>query len=112
MAKKKALAKPTTFDSLAKLIKSTSASADKKFSALAEDIADIKSMMATKVDVHAIVREELAPIRAELKSIRGDLNDLTETFENVSGYRKEIDHALDRIAAIEKHLGLDKKIVA
>jgi hypothetical protein len=27
-------------------------------------------------------------------------------------YRKEIDHALERIAAIEKHLGIDKKIAA
>ncbi len=68
--------------------------------------------MATKADVHAIVREELAPIRSELKSISNDLDDLMEKFENVSGDRKEIDHALERLAAIEKHLGLDKKIVA
>jgi hypothetical protein len=26
--------------------------------------------------------------------------------KNVIGYRKEIDHALERIAAIEKHLGI------
>jgi hypothetical protein len=32
--------------------------------------------------------------------------------ENILGYRKEIDHALERIAAIEKHLGLDRKISA
>lgn len=62
--------------------------------------------------MHAIVREELAPIRSELKSIRDDLDDLMEKFENVAGFRKEIDHALERIAAIEKHLGLDKKIAA
>jgi hypothetical protein len=30
--------------------------------------------------------------------------------ENVSGFRKEIDHALERIAAIEKNLGFDKKL--
>jgi hypothetical protein len=30
----------------------------------------------------------------------------------VSGFRKEIDHALERVAAIEKHLGIDKKIAA
>jgi len=29
---------------------------------------------------------------------------------NISGFRKEIDHA--RIAATEKHVGLDKKIAA
>ena len=75
------------------------------------DIAD----MATKADVRTVVHEELAPVRSELKSIREDLDDLAEKVENVIvsiGYRKEIDHALERIAAIEKYLGLDKKIAA
>jgi hypothetical protein len=39
-----------------------------------------------------------------LISIRRDLDDLRERVANVSGFRKEIDHALERIAAIEKHL--------
>ena len=51
-------------------------------------------------------------LSAKLKSIRRDLDDLREKVENVSGFQKEIDHALERIAAIEKHLGLDKKIAA
>ena len=68
--------------------------------------------MATKQDVRAIVAEKLAPIHAELKSIRRDLDDLREKVENVVGFRKEIDHALERIRAIEKHLGIDKKIAA
>jgi hypothetical protein len=54
----------------------------------------------------------LLPSAPNFKSIRGDLDDLLEQFENEPGYWKEIDHALERIAAIEKHLGLDKKIVA
>jgi hypothetical protein len=66
--------------------------------------------MATKADVRAIVCDELAPLRSELKSIRSDLDELIGQFENVLGNRKEIDHALERIAAIEKHLGLNKKI--
>ena len=37
---------------------------------------------------------------------------LTANVENVVGYRKEIDYALERIAAIEKHLGIEKKIAA
>jgi hypothetical protein len=85
---------------------------DRGFAAVAGDIADIKSTMATKADVRNIVGEELAPIRAELKSIRLDLDDLKEKVENVTGFHKEIDHALERIAKIEKHLGLDKKIAA
>jgi hypothetical protein len=40
------------------------------------------------------------------------LDDLSARFENVLGFRKEIDHALERIAAIEKHLGIGKKIAA
>jgi hypothetical protein len=91
------------------------------FAAVADDIAEIKSTMATKgdiadmatkADVRAIVRDELAPIRSELKSIRHDLDDLREKVENVIGFQKEIDHALERIAAIEKHLGINKKIAA
>jgi hypothetical protein len=85
---------------------------ERGFAAVASDIADIKSTMATKEDVRAIVNEELAPIHTELKSISDYLNDLTEKFENISGFRKEIDHALERIAAIEKHLKIDKKIAA
>lgn len=58
------------------------------------------------------VERELHTIRAELKSIRTELDDLRENVDNVTGYRKEIDHALERIAEIEKHLGIDKKIAA
>jgi len=39
-------------------------------------------------------------------------NELREEVENISGFRKEIDHGLERISAIEKHLGIDKKIRA
>jgi hypothetical protein len=86
--------------------------------------------MATKDDIRGIVREEIMPFRTELKGeiaalgeqatnverelrvTRRDLGDLTRKVENVIGFRKEIDHALERIAAIEKHLGLDNKIAA
>src|SRR5215831_4961126 len=50
------------------------------------------------------VDARLASIETELASIRRDLDDLQEKFENVSGFRKEIDHALERIAAIEKKI--------
>ena len=80
--------------------------------ASAKDILEavnfIKDHMVTKDDL----REELAPIRSDLKSIRDDLDDLSEKLENVSGFRKEIDHALERIAAIERHLSIAKKIAA
>jgi ABC-type transporter Mla subunit MlaD len=95
---------------------------ERGFAAVAEDITEIKSTMATKADLAALktelkgdiaaLGEQLTSIEATLKSIRKELNDLQEKFENVSGFRKEIDHALERIAAIEKHLGINKKIAA
>ena len=58
------------------------------------------------------IDRELHGIRAGIKSIRIDLDELTEKVDNILGYRKEIDHALERIAAIEKHLGINKKVAA
>jgi tetrahydromethanopterin S-methyltransferase subunit G len=52
------------------------------------------------------VDEDLRHIGAQLKELRTDLDDLSEKVENMLGYRKEIDHALSRITAIEKHLGI------
>jgi chromosome segregation ATPase len=106
------MAKETTLGELAEML-------ERGFKAVADDIADIRRDMATKDDVRAIVREELEPVEAritsiesELRSIRRDLDDLREQVKNVSGFQKEIDHALERIGAIEKHLGIDKKIAA
>jgi hypothetical protein len=76
------------------------------------EILEMKSAMATKEDVRKIVSEELGPIRSELRLIRDELDDHSEKSANVSGFRKEIDHALERIAAIEKRLRDDKRIAA
>jgi hypothetical protein len=32
--------------------------------------------------------------------------------QNISGYAKEIDHLIERVSAIEKHLGLRANIAA
>jgi hypothetical protein len=90
-----------------------------------EMLTHVVEHMATKEDVARIdlrldkvemrltsVETRLSSIELELRSIRQDFDDLRDKVENVSGFRKEIDHALDRIAAIEKHLGIDKKIAA
>jgi len=74
----------------------------------------------TKEDVRDIIREEvppmieeaLRPIYRELHAIRDDLEDLRHRVKDMAGYRKEIDYAFERIAAIEKHLGIDRKQVA
>jgi hypothetical protein len=39
-------------------------------------------------------------------------DDLREKVDNITGYRREIDHALERVTANEKHLVTDKKLIA
>ena len=48
----------------------------------------------------------------ELADIKQRLKDVEAAVEDHAGHSKEIDHALERVAGIEKHLGLDKKIAA
>ena len=79
-------------------------------------LTHVVEQMATKDDVRTIVKteldERLTPITDELVTIRRDLDHLARSMDNVIGYRKEIDHALERIAAIEKHLGIKHKLAA
>src|SRR5262245_35823204 len=76
------------------------------------DLAELRQTIATKDDVRTIVREETHDIRAELASIRRELKDLTGKVGNIIGLPKEIDHALDRIRRIERHLGIETDIAA
>ncbi len=52
----------------------------------------------------------LTHLATEVAEIRRKLNVLEEKVDNTSGFAKEIDHLLQRVAAIEKHLGLNKHI--
>jgi chromosome segregation ATPase len=91
-------------------------------SELGEMLGHVVEHMATKDDLAALgtelkadiatLGEQVASIERDLKTIRRELNDLIEKVENISGYRKEIDHALGRIAAIEKRLGVSKRAPA
>ena len=93
---------------------------EKGFAAVAHDLSQrpTNSSVAHIVEnsirsaVPNIVREQMQDVRDELISIRRELNALQESAANIAGLPKEIDHALERIAAIEKHLGIDKKIAA
>ena len=71
---------------------------------------EVREMIRAEVPV--ILQEETKDIQAELTSIRRDIKALTGKVDNILGLPKEIDHALERIAAIEKHLGIEKKIAA
>ena len=97
------------------------------FAAVAADLADMKENMVTKQElpnlvrpvIREIVREELQPIHQRLSNIEGELRDinrrldlLEEDVASIKGYAKEIDELRGRVKAIEKHLGITKKIAA
>ena len=78
-------AKKTTLESLAKLISESSASADKKFAALAEDISDIKATMATKDDLAEAVEKldnRLTAIESKIGGIHNRIDN--EALKRVS----------------------------
>jgi hypothetical protein len=115
--------KTVTLDSLATLIAHTAASADKKFAALADDIggmkgdvADLKTEMIAQFEYFdkqlGANHDRLRDISSEVAVIHRRIERLDEQGASHGGFAREIDHALERIAAIEKHLGLDKKIAA
>ena len=89
---------------------------ERGFAALASDIADSRTeITGLKVEV-AGLREEtrtgFADIHAELKDIRLRLDALESAVQNFSGFAKESDHLIDRVSAIEQHLGLGRSIAA
>ena len=58
------------------------------------------------------VDDNLASLSSEVTAIHRRLATLEETVGNISGFAKEIDHLLTRVAAIERHLGLTAHIKA
>ncbi|MGA8293598.1 MAG: hypothetical protein WB820_14075 [Rhodoplanes sp.] len=73
---------------------------------------ELKSFRQEFNDFRDETRQNFREIRAELADIRRDVEELKSRADNSAGYSKEIDHALERIAAIERHLGIEKKIAA
>jgi chromosome segregation ATPase len=92
------------------------------FAAVAEDLSNMRRSMTTKDDLEGLrielkgdiarLGEQVASIERDLKQIKRDLYEIADKLENIGGYRKEIDHALERIAAIERHLGIKRKAAA
>jgi hypothetical protein len=56
--------------------------------------------------------DRLRDLAAEIAVIHRRVERLEELGASNAGFAKEIDHLLTRVAAIEKHLGIDKKIAA
>ncbi len=75
---------------------------------MAEGFAAICEEMATKVEMSSgfgSVRTELSEIKQQLRELEGKVSDH-------SNFTKEIDYAFARIAAIERHLGMEARAVA
>ena len=99
------MTKPITLEMLAEQIQYG-------FSAVAGDISDMRGDIANLTTDVAGIKVDISDIRQETRSIRKDLEHLTDKVDNIVGLPKEIDHALERISAVERHLGLNKKIAA
>jgi hypothetical protein len=101
------MAETTTLESLARLVTKGFASADKKFTALAEDIAAVEKRLDARLD------KSDAKIDSVGSTLAGKIDHLGAKLTRFE--ESEIDKRLQlevRVAAIEKHLGIDKKIAA
>ena len=102
---------------------------DNDTSEIIETLNVILSKMATKDDIDRLdgridslrdemhegfvsTRADIREIRDEVREIHARLDAIEAELKNYRGFAKEIDHILQRVAAIEKHLGLEQKIAA
>ena len=93
---------------------------DRNTKDILETVNFIKDRMLTKDDVREVIRQEvpgmidaaLKPIHHELREINRRLDVLDEEYKNLKGVTKEIDELRADVRAIEKHLGINKKIAA
>jgi predicted nucleic acid-binding Zn-ribbon protein len=79
-------------------------------------IDDLKEEMIDQFEhvekqFHA-THNHLRDISSEIGLIHRRVERLEELGASNAGFAKEIDHLLTRVAEIEKHLGIDKKIAA
>jgi hypothetical protein len=71
--------------------------------------------MTTKEELKAFrneTAENFRALRLEVAEIRRDLEALKEHVGHMSGYSKEIDHLMERVRAIEKHIGIEPRVAA
>jgi hypothetical protein len=110
------MAKQTTLNELGEKI-------ERGFKALADDIGridtridDLKVEMIDQFEhvekQFRTTHDRLRDIAAEIAVIHRRVERLEELGASNAGFAKEIDHLLTRVAEIEKHLGIDKKIAA
>jgi len=65
-----------------------------------------------RVIVEEVLDEKLRPIQASLTEINRRLDTIEESYANLKGVTKEIDEIRGEMRAIQKHLGIERKITA
>lgn len=91
--------------SVEKKIDKLAGAVERGFSAMADDLAEIKDQL-TETNTH------LTSIEAELRDIKSRLDLLEESVEGVKGYATEIDELRGRIKVIEQQLKIRHKVAA
>ena len=83
------------------------------FSAVRQELkGDIAGVKGELSEFRVEVQQEFKSIRAEIREIRARLDLIEAELRDHRGYAKKIDHLLERVSAIEKHLGIEHKIAA
>jgi hypothetical protein len=82
-----------------------------------EDVDNVRTELRAEIHegfngLRAEMRERLTDVRSDIKDIRERLDALDSAVGNISGYAKEIDHLIERVSAIETHLGWRENIAA
>lgn len=113
--------KDITLAQLAAIVIKGFESNDRMFTALTEDITEIRETMATKEDIARIERTmatkiELAEVKntmasaSELSIVRHDVEIIKADTESNKGFAKEIDYLSSRVVVLEKHAGITPKL--
>ena len=76
---------------------------DKELSSFRADVAERFAAVDRRFDT---LEAQMSDIKDEVRDIRKRLEVLERKVGHVTGYAKEIDHVLARVAVIEKHLGI------
>jgi hypothetical protein len=76
-----------------------------------QEVPAIVRAMIVEV-VPDIVAVEIKPVREQLKHIEKRVDAIEQHYAHLKGVTKEIDEIRAEVRAIQKHLGIEKKIAA
>lgn len=96
-------------DALANTVGSLATALENGFAAIAGDISDLRQDVR---DLRADMNEGFRSLRSEVAELHARIEALEAAVHNHTGYRKEIDYLFERLAAVEQHLGINRKIAA